>query len=315
MDKKLSFSFIMPAYKREYMSKAIKSILDQEYNNLELVVINDASPDNLEEIVYSFCDKRINYITNEHNIGGRDLVANWNHCIQFAQNEYIILATDDDIFAPAFLSDAIILINKYPTVDIIRSGVSKIDENDNILDIEFPSKEYMTSREFSLFYAKGHTISCVSNYIYRKDALINNGGFISFSKAHFSDDATALLLAKNGIACVSKNDFLFRVSNINLSNRGDINLVLEQLRATDCYMTWFCEHIKKLDTNHNDFFERACYGGIKAKYLSMTEKLINKIPITRLFLALKSIYSSKHLFKNEKTKLTILYILNKITMK
>ena len=46
-----SFSFVMPAYKAKFLSKAINSILKQDYNDFELIIVNDASPENLKHIV------------------------------------------------------------------------------------------------------------------------------------------------------------------------------------------------------------------------------------------------------------------------
>ena len=103
-------------------------------------------------------------------------MANWNHCIHFAKNDYLILATDDDFYEPVYLSEAVRLIEKYPNTNLIRSGVKKIDENDKLLDIELPLKEYMLCWEFALCWAKDHMISCVSNYIFQKDALLSKGG-------------------------------------------------------------------------------------------------------------------------------------------
>ena len=218
MDKNTAFSFVMPAYKKRFLYKAIDSILKQNYQDYELIIVNDASPEGLEDVIQQFHDERIRYEINHINIGRHDLIANWNHCIQFANNEYIILASDDDMFETDFLSKASMLISKYPKVDIIRSGVKKIDEHDKILDYEFPMKEYMTSREYTLSYAKGMTISCVSNYVFKKKALNNIGGFIPFPHAHYSDDATVLTLTLNGIACISTNEMNFRMSKSNLSN-------------------------------------------------------------------------------------------------
>ena len=312
MEKNVAFSFIMPAYKARFLHKAIDSILKQSYTNFELVIVDDDSPENLSEVIGLFHDSRIKYEINEKNIGGHDLVSNWNHCIQYAQNEFIILATDDDIFEPLFLSEAIFLISKYPDVNIIRSGVQKIDENENVLDIEFPLKEYMTSREFALDYAKGATISCVSNYIFRKEALINNGGFISFPKAHYSDDATVLALSLNGIACMNSNYFKFRVSSINLSNRGDLMIVKEQLKATELYMEWYLHHIKEFDIYPGDYFERACYGRYKSKYISMIDVLVSKIPLSRIGIVYKAIFLNKYLFRKEKYRLFSSYLIERI---
>lgn len=108
----ISFSFVMPAYKKRFLYQAIDSILKQRYTNFELIIVNDASPENLNEVVSMFNDERIRYEVNEKNIGGQDLIANWNHCIDYAKNDYIILATDDDMFDSDFLSDAVHMIKK-----------------------------------------------------------------------------------------------------------------------------------------------------------------------------------------------------------
>ena len=310
--KQPSFSFIMPAYKAKFLSKAVNSILEQEYNNFELIIVNDASPENLEDIVKEFQDKRIRYTENSHNIGGYDLVKNWNSCVSLAQNDYIILATDDDIFEKDFLSNAVTLIEKYPEVSLIRSGVKKIDEHENVIDFEFPLKKFMTAQEFMLYYAKGGTISCVSNYIIKKTSLKENHGFISFPRAHYSDDATALALSKNGVACMQKNSFKFRVSNINLSNLNDYKTVKDQLKATTLYMGWYLEHIKSINVSSDNYIERACYGGYKSRYIDMNENLLTKIPITKILFVIHYIFSNKYLFKKEKYKLLFSYLINRL---
>lgn len=308
--KQPSFSFVMPAFKAKFLPKAINSILNQDYYNFELTIVNDASPENIEGIAKGFQDERIQYKENKTNIGGKDLVKNWDLCVSFAQNDYIILATDDDIFEPCFLSNATRLIEKYPDVDIIRSGVEKIDEHDNMIDFEFPLKEFLTAKEFMLFYAKGGTISCVSNYIIKKTALDRIGGFIAFPRAHYSDDATALALSKNGIACMPTNSFKFRVSNINLSNRRDFVIVKEQLKATEQYMGWYINHIKEIGINSGSFYEKACYGGYKSRYLTMIENLTSKIPFTKIHIVIQYIIHNKYMFGKEKIKLLFSYLIN-----
>lgn len=306
------FSFVMPAYKVMYLSKTIDSILNQDYSNYELIIVNDASPDNIKEIVNSYADDRIRYEENEHNIGGTDLVKNWNHCITFANGDYIILATDDDIYEPEFLFNTVKLIKKYPHVDLIRSGVKKIDKDDNILDFEFPMKEYMTNKEFTLYYAKGGIISCVSNYIIKKTAIEKIGGFISFPRAHYSDDATALALSKNGIACIPMNNFEFRVSNINLSNCNNLEIVIDQLKATTKYMEWYLNYINKIDNTSDSFFERACYGGYKSRYIIMIDNLLSKIAFSNLLFVIRFIFSNPYLFKKERYKVFFSYIISRL---
>ncbi len=310
--RNVEFSFVMPAYKTKYLTKAIESILNQEYKDFELIIINDASPENIEEVVSQFHDSRIRYERNEKNIGGHDLVGNWNHCIAFANYDYLILATDDDVFEPNYLSEAAKMVYRYPDVNLIRAGVKRIDEKEQILDIEFPTKEYLSSREFMLYYAKGGFISCISNYIFKKEILLSKGGFISFPHAHMSDDATALLLSDNGVACIPQNLFNFRTSEINLSNKDDYKLAIEQIYASKLFVGWCLRHIEKLNLYPNDFFEPACFGGIKNRYVEMIEKLLDKIPFCKMFLVFKTIYLEKYLFKKEKIKVIINYLVNKL---
>ncbi len=312
MNGSVSFSFVMPAFKAKYLHMSIESIINQSYRDFELIVVNDASPEDIMSIVDSFPDRRIIYKENASNLGGTDLVANWNHCITFAHNDYIVLATDDDTFEPDFLLEATQLIEKYPDVHLIRSGVKKIGEQGQVLDIEFPLKEYLNSREFTLCWAKGYTISCVSNYIFKRETLIDRKGFISFPHAHFSDDATALAMSNLGVACIPKNCMNFRVSNINLSNQGDYKVAIQQIKATDQFMSWFLAHVAKLDTNKGDFFERACYGGCKNRYMTLLEKLLTKIPARKFYMTIRLLYSLKHLFKNEKLKLISTYLIDKL---
>ena len=66
----------MPAYKSQFLHKAIESILNQTYRHFELIVVDDKSPDNLKEIVDDFTDDRIVYKSNSKNIGGKDLIKN-----------------------------------------------------------------------------------------------------------------------------------------------------------------------------------------------------------------------------------------------
>lgn len=312
MNKAISFSFVMPAFKSEFLSKTIESILRQSYSLFELIIINDASPDNIKGIANQYQDKRIRYEENEKNIGGKDLVANWNQCIKYAKNDYLILATDDDTFEPNFLSEAVRLIEKYPNINLIRSGVKKINENNQILDIEFPLKEFMTSWEFALCWAKGLTISCVSNYIFKKEALLSKGGFVSFPHAHFSDDATAFALAGNGVANIPSNCMNFRMSSINLSNQGNYKLAIQQIHATDIFMSWYLSYIKAIDDTEEVFFERACYGGCKNKYINLVVNLVSKVPLTKIHIAIKAIFSLKHLFQKEKYKVLLFYLVNRI---
>lgn len=97
------FSIIMPTYNRASMiSKAIDSVLSQDFYEWELIIIDDCSPDNTGDIVKKYTDIRIKYFRNEKNLeksGAR------NRGIELAKGEFICFLDDDDIYLESFLTD------------------------------------------------------------------------------------------------------------------------------------------------------------------------------------------------------------------
>ena len=90
------------------------------------------------------------------------------------------------------------------------------------------------------------------------------------------------------------------------------NLAIEQIKATEQYMKWYLKHVATLDANKGDFFEHACYGGYKGRYIVMIEKLTDKIPLRKFYLAINIIFSISNLFKKEKLRLLANYFINKL---
>lgn len=70
-------SFVMPAYKGQWLSSAVESILAQTYTNIELIVVNDCSPDDLDGTMAQYDDPRIRYYHNKENLGGKYLTKQW----------------------------------------------------------------------------------------------------------------------------------------------------------------------------------------------------------------------------------------------
>lgn len=250
-NKKIYFSFILPAYKGRYLKEAINSILEQTYPYFELIVVNDKSPDDIDSIVNSFEDNRVSYYVNKENIGGKDLVAQWNHCLSFAKNEYVILATDDDLYENNFLESFIPLIKKYSYVNVFQARIMSIDKDGKILSIEKCYKEYLRPEEYLFHYFNGIKGGIPQN-IFKKSALDDIGGFISFPLGWGSDDATILAMAKNGI--VHSQNFLarFRWSDINISNRHNSSIEYKKFKSRLLLNKWLDKYINKLVFQEND---------------------------------------------------------------
>ena len=94
-------SVILPTFNRaKYLDRAISSVLNQSFSDFELIIIDDASTDNTEEIVNMFKDERIIYIKNPKNLGGAGAR---NVGIHIAQGEFIAFQDSDDQWLPGKL--------------------------------------------------------------------------------------------------------------------------------------------------------------------------------------------------------------------
>jgi len=248
----IKVSFVMPTWKAAFLHEAIASIINQTYKDIELIVVDDCSPEGIKEIVDGFSDTRITYKRNETNIGGKDLVAQWNHCIEYATGDYIVLAGDDDTYSPEFTEACVSLAGKYPAVNVIRSAVEQIDGNGNHLWDDHILEEYLTKEQYLSAWFDNKAFTCMGNFMFSRKALEDIGGFIPFPCAFGTDIATPVALSVNGVANTSKMLFQFRQTDIHLSS--DSSRFPEKLEAVSQLTEWF----GKLDYTDKEFLHRRC---------------------------------------------------------
>lgn len=303
------FSFVLPVYKGLFLKEAIQSILNQSYQNFELIIVNDCSPDNITEIVGTFNDSRIRYYENPENIGGKDLVKQWNHSLSFAQGKFILMAGDDDVYSPNFLTEAYTLFQKYPQADILRGRVQEINFLNQIINIDFQSAEYISFWDFLLL--EKHIIPCIGNYIFKRKKLIQTG-FISFPLAWWSDRATAILYAFNGMLITKNIAYSFRKSNIHISAKKDKYSIYKKIKATSEYFYWLKktitpQYFKDKDmgiaqiTYHKQFESNHLY-------FHSISKLILSLNIYDFFVVLNKIKQEKLITVREYFKLIYFFI-------
>ena len=300
----------MPAFKSEYLKDAIQSILGQSSSDWELVIVDDCSPANLKMIVDSFKDDRIQYIRNSHNLGGTNLVHQWNHSIGFAQGDFIVLASDDDIYRPRFCEEVIRLADKYPDVDLIHSSVEQIDENAKHLWDDSILPEFTNKFEYLNWWLTGRSFTCIGNFAFRRQALMAIGGFMDFPCAFGSDIATPLALSINGVANTSEMLFCFRQSSQHLS--ADTSRFKEKLEGISQLSEWLRSIRYETPSNpkDQDFYSIVNQDYLQNKCVYDYFNLVIKwVPFNRLFqfLRLCRLASLK-----EKTIMTLRWFKHKI---
>ena len=121
-------SVILPAYNSEkYIGKAIQSVLQQSFFDLELIIINDGSTDKTELAILAFSDPRIVYIKNQSNKG---LVFSLNRAIDLAKGKYIARMDADDISLPERFAKQKKLLDENKNVAVAATTIEYINEQD-----------------------------------------------------------------------------------------------------------------------------------------------------------------------------------------
>lgn len=109
-------SIIIPTYNREKtITRSIESILNQTYQNFELLIVDDGSTDRTREIVEAINDRRVKYLYQEN----QGACVARNHGIICSKGSYIAFQDSDDLWLPEKLEKQLKIFQKYKDIDIV----------------------------------------------------------------------------------------------------------------------------------------------------------------------------------------------------
>ena len=122
-------SVIIPTYKRpDTLSRAIDSVLNQTYKDIEFIIVDDGSTDQTEELVKSYDDTRIHYRKMERN-SFYCYAANCGltHC----KGDYVAFMNSDDVWLPEKLEKQLMYLEAYPEYGACFTEVTLIDDQED----------------------------------------------------------------------------------------------------------------------------------------------------------------------------------------
>lgn len=216
----MKYSFLLPAYKTAFFEDSLGSILNQTYFDFNVIVSDDCSPEDIRSIVDKFCDSRVEYRRNEKNIGAAHLVDHWNLLLGLTDAEYIVMASDDDVYDPHYLEELDKMIRRFPEVNVFRPRIRCIDADGKEFWKEKVSfeREIISRKDYLNCFAEGALASGMPQYIFKREALLSIGGFANLPMGWFSDDVTVALLVDRGLCFCSQCLFSLRFSPISISS-------------------------------------------------------------------------------------------------
>jgi glycosyltransferase involved in cell wall biosynthesis len=142
-------SFIVPCYKHgHFLMECVQSILRQTYHNVEVLIMDDCSPDDTPIIAQSIRDPRVRHIRNDVNLGH---LRNYNKGIALANGAYIwLINVDDYLRRPYVLERFVATLETYPTAAFVLCPAVKVHgtEETVVLGSQAATDTVFTGREF-----------------------------------------------------------------------------------------------------------------------------------------------------------------------
>lgn len=192
MNREPLVTIILPAYNADlYIREAIQSVLDQTYNNWELIVINDGSTDGTGSYVDSVIHPAIKVIHQQN----RGVSAARNIGLDLASGEYIVFLDADDVLPLNSLEVRASFLTEYPRVDVVDGRVSVRDESLNF-EFRLYKPTYHGLLFSRLLRLDAKVFAVATSYMFRKDKLY--GTRFDVNMTHSEDIFFCITFANRG---------------------------------------------------------------------------------------------------------------------
>jgi glycosyltransferase involved in cell wall biosynthesis len=220
MEKTVFFSVIIPLYnKAQYIERAILSVLNQTYQNFEIVVVNDGSTDNSLEIVKNLSDKRIKLI-NQPNGG---VSSARNNGVMHASYEFVTFLDADDEWITTFLERICNLIYKFPDSGIYATNNYFVYPDgrknyENYDELFAKSAIGILENYFKVFADRGKSPFSNSNFCMSKQNFLRYGGYKVGVKLTEDSDLWCRVAINEKIAFDVRPSSIYYLSTENSTN-------------------------------------------------------------------------------------------------
>ena len=190
-------SIIMPSWNTgRFIAESIDCVLAQTYKNWELLIVDDCSTDNTDEVIAGYKDDKIKYFKNEKNSGA---ALTRNRAMREAQGEWIAFLDSDDLWTPEKLEHQIKFMNDNG-YSFSYTEYEKIDEEDQPLNIYVTGPESVNKRKMYRYDYIGQLTMMYSAKVFGliqiKDIKKNNDYAIRL-QLYKKDGACCYLLKEN----------------------------------------------------------------------------------------------------------------------
>lgn len=267
MEKQNNLAIVIPAYKSTFLAAALDSIAAQTCQDFTLYIGDDCSPHNLVEIVDRYRDKiNLVYKRFDTNLGGKDLVAQWERCIDMTQGEdWLWLFSDDDVMEKNCVEEFYKTIKEKPKAGLIHFNVNRLDNATSKISPLPKFPDFCSSKFYLDEKLKGHLISFVVEFVVRRDVFFDNGRFQNFDMAWGSDFISWVKFsdAAGGIVTSDHAKVLWRKSNENISPDKSNPVLVRKIHSLISNAKWILDFTSQKGYGNKWFYTKYPLGEIR----------------------------------------------------
>lgn len=235
-------AIIIPAYKATFLPAALDSIAMQTCRDFTLYVGDDCSPEPIGNIVEKYRDKiNLVYQRFDTNLGGKDLVAQWERCIAMSQDEpYIWLFSDDDVMKSNCVEELLRQIEKTGGYyDVYHFNVDTIDEHGAFVRRKQDYPSVLSAYDFYRGKNSGRLSAFVVENVFTRKVYEQMGGFMKYDLAWGSDVASWIVFSgRKGMCTIPNARVYWRQSSQNITPDYSPQIAERKLRAQMELLNW-----------------------------------------------------------------------------
>lgn len=237
-------AIVIPAYKGDYFEETMASIAGQTCVDFTLYIGNDAGSWDIDKVVEKYKDKiDIVYKRFDNNMGGEDLVGEWNRTLSLMGEEtFFMLFSDDDVMEPDCIRRFYEELEKFPTYDVYHFNISIINSKSETMVTRNGFPKVMYAQQFYIDNNIYERVDAkMPEFVFRTSKFRETGGFVRFPLAMRTDNATVMNVAKRGgILTIEGPRIKWRRSgkNVGVLKNEDRDRHIRYLEAYNQFDNW-----------------------------------------------------------------------------
>jgi Glycosyl transferase family 2 len=243
-----SLAVVIPAYKSSFLREVLASVADQTCLKFQVYVGDDASPENIRDIVREFSDKLpIHYHRFSKNLGAISLAEHWRRCINLSHEPWVWLFSDDDLMeeqcVETFYRE---LRNTSGQYELYRFNTCSINGQSRLISENALHPQNESGPDFLVSRLRGGRTSTAQELIFSRAAWESVGGFPDFPLGWASDDAfIATLGSRKPIRVIPGPRLKWRLSGKNISTDNSIAMAIQKHQACRKFVEWAAAFLKQ----------------------------------------------------------------------